>query len=127
MAVGWPWARTSSPCCWQPWGPPALAGGLQRHQLGPPPAAVMGCQAQLLGRSLSPSVAAGPPPKWAVWWDALAPPYSCWELRQVQGYGHWGGLGLGTCGATAVPSPQGACWLAFSTNKGAEHGAAGSG
>lgn len=92
-----------------------------------PPAAVMGCQAQLLGRSLSPSVAAGPPPKWAVWWDALAPPYSCWELRQVQGHGHWGGLGLGTCGATAVPSPQGACWLAFSTNKGAEHGAAGSG
>lgn len=37
----------------------------------------MGCQGRLLGRSLSPLVAAGLPLKRAVWWDMLAPPCSC--------------------------------------------------
>lgn len=36
MDMGWPWARTGSPCCWWPWGPLAPSSGLQWYQLAPP-------------------------------------------------------------------------------------------
>lgn len=35
MDMGWPWVRTSSPCCWWPQGTPALVGGLQQCQPSP--------------------------------------------------------------------------------------------
>lgn len=45
MAMGWLWVRTSSLCCWQPQGPPALTSVLQWHQLGPPSCGGWGARA----------------------------------------------------------------------------------